>query len=547
MPYKPWKPLLLTALTVGAGTTAATAQNVASAQKAIELGRYNEARAALRGNSSPEANFELGRLYQMRDLPDSASYYFGRAAGPTPFGQVAEGRALLAKGKASEADAKFAAAASATKNKDTKVLTMIAQAYGEYDAKTMDITKPLTYVKTAETLSKGKDDAALMIARGDIYLHSDAGGGEAMSSFDRATAANPNSAEAFYKKGVLSVRSRNGAAAKENLDKAIALNSQYAPAYKELAEMYYSAGQYDKAVSTFQQYKGMAENSTTTDAEYASFLYLSKKYPESLAEVNKVLAVEPNNFTMNRLKAFDLYETGDYNGALAAMDNFLKIAPADKVLPEDNAYRSKILVRTGKGGDAIAVMEKSVASITDPAKKNEALHDLASTYNTQKQYGKAIQTYRTIMGTQYGDLSDQFRLGAAYSGNKQYTQADSVYNIITTAKPTYAPAYQARAQANFNLDPDSKKGLAKPYYEKYIELTSADPTKYKNGLVEANNYLGYYNLQKGDKTAATTYYQKVLELDPANSDATGAMKIIKGGPAKSTTTKKTTTTTVKKK
>ncbi|QKG53837.1 hypothetical protein [Hymenobacter sp. BRD67] len=173
MPFKPWKPLLLTALTVGAGATAATAQTVASAQKAIELGRYNEARADLRGNSSPEANFELGRIYQMRDLPDSASYYFNRAAGPTPFGMVAEGRALLAKGKAGEADAKFDAAAKATKNKDARVLTMIAQAYGESDVK--DITKPLTYVKTAEALGKGKDDPALMVARGDIYLKTDQG------------------------------------------------------------------------------------------------------------------------------------------------------------------------------------------------------------------------------------------------------------------------------------------------------------------------------------------------------------------------------------
>ncbi|WP_151086236.1 tetratricopeptide repeat protein [Hymenobacter baengnokdamensis] len=545
MPFKPWKPLLLTALTVGAGATAATAQTVASAQKAIELGRYNEARADLRGNSSPEANFELGRIYQMRDLPDSASYYFNRAAGPTPFGMVAEGRALLAKGKAGEADAKFDAAAKATKNKDARVLTMIAQAYGESDVK--DITKPLTYVKTAEALGKGKDDPALMVARGDIYLKTDQGGGEAMSSYDRAIAANPNYTEAYLKKGILSVRSRNGATAKESLDKAIAVDPKYAPAYKELAEMYYSAGQYDKAVSTFQQYRDMAEKSPKTDAEYASFLYLSKKYPESLAEVNKVLAAEPNNFTMNRLKAFDLYETGDYNGALAAMDNFLKIAPPEKILPEDNAYRSKILVKTGKGSDAIDVMQKSIASITDPIKKNEALHELATTYNSQKQYANAIRTYKQIMATPYGDLSDQFRLGAAYSGNKQYAQADSVYNIITTAKPTYAPAYQARAQANFNLDPDSKKGLAKPYYEKYIELTSADPTKYKNGLVEANNYLGYYNLQKGDKAAATPYYQKVLELDPTNSDAIGAMKIIKGVPSRTTATKKTTTTTVKKK
>jgi tetratricopeptide (TPR) repeat protein len=542
MPYKPWKPLLLTALTVGAGTTAATAQSVASAQKAIELGRYNEARALLRGNSTPEANFELGRLYQMRDKPDSASYYFSRAGGATPFGMVAEGRALLAQGKAGEADAKFDAAAKATKNKDTKVLTMIAQAYGESNVK--DITKPLTYVKTAETLSKGKDDASLMVARGDIYLLSDQGGGEAMSSFDRAIAANPNDVEAYYKRGVLSVRSRNGAAAKENLDKAIALNPQYAPAYKELAEMYYSAGQYEKAVSTFKQYTDMAEKSSNTDAEYASFLFLSKKYPESLAEVNKVLAVEPNNLTMNRLKAYDLYETNDYAGAATAMDQYMKIAPAEKIIPEDYSYQSKILLRSNRSDEAITVLQKAIAATTDPAKKADLQNDLATAYMAKKDYGSALKVYKSKGNP---DLADQFRIGSAYTGNKQYTQADSVYNIITTAKPTYAPAYQARAQANFNLDTDSKKGLAKPYYEKYIELTSGDPTKYSRGLVEANNYLGYYNLQKGDKAAATPYYQKVLELDPSNADATNAMKIIKGTPARTTTTAKKTTTTVKKK
>ncbi len=542
MPYKPWKPLLLTALTVGAGTTAATAQSVASAQKAIELGRYNEARALLRGNNTPEANFEMGRLYQMREKPDSASYYFNRAGGATPFGMVAEGRALLAQGKAGEADAKFDAAAKATKNKDVKVLTMIAQAYGESDVK--DITKPLTYVKTAEALGKGKDDPSLMVARGDIYLLTDQGGGEAMSSFDRAIAANPNDVEAYYKRGVLSVRSRNGAAAKENLDKAIALNPQYAPAYKELAEMYYSAGQYEKAVSTFKQYTDMAEKSSNTDAEYASFLFLSKKYPESLVEVNKVLAVDPNNLTMNRLKAYDLYETGDYANAATAMDQYMKIAPAEKIIPEDYSYQSKILMRANRGDEAISVLQKAIAATTDPAKKADLQNDLATVYMSKKDYASALKVYKSKGNP---DLADQFRIGTAYTGNKQYTQADSVYNTITTAKPTYAPAYQARAQANFNLDPDSKKGLAKPYYEKYIELTSGDPTKYSRGLVEANNYLGYYNLQKGDKAAATPYYQKVLELDPSNADATNAMKIIKGTPARTTTTAKKTTTTVKKK
>ncbi|RZL13234.1 MAG: tetratricopeptide repeat protein, partial [Hymenobacter sp.] len=301
MSFKPWKPLLLTAVTLGAAATAATAQDIAAAQKAIELERYNEARGLLRNASSPEANYELGRLYQMRDLDDSAAIYFNKAAGPTPFGQVAAGRAALVKEQNDAAATSFDAAAKATKNKDAKILTMIAQAYGESDVKNID--KALTYVNAAQTANK-KDEPALMVARGLIYLHTDQGGGEAMTSFDRATMADPSYAQAYYEKGVLDVRSRNAKDAIINLEKAIELQPKYAPAYKELAEMYYYAGQYPKALSTFEEFRKVAEPSINTKIEYASFLYLTKKFPEALAEVNTVLATEPNNVTMNRLKAY---------------------------------------------------------------------------------------------------------------------------------------------------------------------------------------------------------------------------------------------------
>lgn len=528
MSFKPWKPLLLTAATLGAGATAATAQDIAAAQKAIELARYNEARGLLRGGSTPEVNYELGRLYQMRDLDDSAATYFSKAAGPTPFGQVAAGRAALAKGQADAAATSFDAAVKATKSKDAKVLTMIAQAYGESDVKNID--KALTYVNAAQTVNK-KDEPNLMVARGEIYLKTDQGGGEAMTSFDRATMANPNFAQAYYEKGVLNVRSRNAAEAVQNLEKAISLEPKYAPAYKELAEMYFYAGQYPKALSTFEQYRTVAEKSTNTDAEYASFLYLTKKYPESLTEINGVLAKEPGNVTMNRLKAYSLFETGDYAGASAAMDTYLKVVPAGKIIPDDYIYQGKILSRAGKNPEAKVAFDKALA-VASPTQKAEVQAEIAKVSMATGDYSGAIKTLAEKAKT--GDLADQYRLAAAYKGDKQYTKADSVLNIIVTAKPTYAPAYLERGSVNYYLDQDSKKGLSKPYYEKYIELSKAegaDPTKFHNGLVTSNNYLGVYNIQKGDKAAAKAYFQQVLALDPSNETATNAMKAISGTSA----------------
>jgi Tfp pilus assembly protein PilF len=533
MSFKPWKPLLLTAVTLGAAATAATAQDIAAAQKAIELERYNEARGMLRNASSPEANYELGRLYQMRDLDDSAATYFTKAAGATPFGQVAAGRAALVKGQNDAAATSFDAAVKATKSKDAKVLTMIAQAYGESDVKNID--KALTYVNAAQTVNK-KDEPALMVARGEIYLKTDQGGGEAMTSFDRATMANPNYAQAYYEKGVLNVRSRNAKEAITNLEKAIQLEPKYAPAYKELAEMYYYAQQYPKALSTFEQYRTVAEHSTNTDAEYASFLYLTKKFPEALTEVNNVLAKEPTNVTMNRLKAYTLYETGDYAGAATAMENYLRTA--EKIIADDYAYQSRILGKVNKPQESLAAINKAI-ELASPSKKADFEAEKTKIQLLNKDYSGALSSLEKA--AKNGDLADQYRLAAAYGSAKQYTRADSVFNIINTAKADYAPAYIARAKVNVALDPDASKGSAKPYYEKYIELGSADPAKYKAGLVESYDYLGAYSARKNDKAAAKGYFEKALAIDPADAFAVKSLKIVNGAaaaPARKPATKK---------
>ena len=528
MSFKPWNQPLLVAIAMAAGTTAATAQNVQSAQRALELGRYNEARAMLRPGSSPEAAFELGRLYLKREMPDSAAFYFNRASGSTPFGQIAAGRALLAKGEIAPAEVQFDAAVKATKGKDAKLLTMIAQAYGESNSK--NAGKAQTYLTTAQNVLK-KDDPALMVARGDIFLLSDQGGGEAMTSYDRAIAANPSYAQAYYKKGALNVRSRNYNAARESLNKAIELDPSYAPAYRELADMYYYAGQYDLALSTFQKYTGLAEKSPATDAQYASFLYLTKKYSEALGEVDKVLQTDPKNVTMNRLRPYLLYETGDFAGAATAMDTYMKVVPADKIIPEDYAYQAKIMSKTGKGPEAIALINKIIQK--DPSKGCDFQNDLASIYANQKDYKGAVSVYKYKLTNCKGDLTDQFRLATALTGDKQFTRADSVYNIILTAKPTYAPGYLARAQVNTRLDPEAKQGLAKSHYDKYIELSKAegaDQAKFREGLVEAYGYLGVYNFQKGDKATAVSNFEKVLALDPENKGAANNISILKAKP-----------------
>ncbi|KUG06274.1 tetratricopeptide repeat protein [Solirubrum puertoriconensis] len=533
MNNKPWKLTLLAAFSLAG--TAAFAQNVQSAQKAIQLERYSEAKRTLlpQANTNFEAAFELGRLYEMQEKADSAAYFFNLASNnpKSPMAKVSAGRAFLAQGKKGDAEAQFEAAAKMTKNKDAKVLAAIGQAYAESDIK--DNQKGIEYINQALKVNK-KDDAAMLVALGDMHEKRENGGGEAMTAYDRALTVDPNYLPAHYRKGRLNVRARNGKDALASFQKVISIDPNFAPAYREMANMYYYAGQYDQASEMMKKYTDMSEKSPNTQATYAAFLYLNKKYPEALAQIQEVLAKDPTNVTMNRLLAYTLFDTNQNDQALAAMDKYMKMVPQDKILTEDYVYQGKILTKAGRSDEGIAIIERAIKA--DPSKAAELQNDLASAYLLKKDYAKAIGVYKAKMagGAQ---LTDQVRLANVYSLNKQYTQADSLLNIVVTARPTYAPGYMLRAQANANLDPDSKQGLAKPHYEKYIELAKADPEKNKSGLTEAYRYLGYYYYQKGDKQASLPYWQQALALNPGDAQATAAINDING---KGKTTAKST-------
>ena len=69
--------------------------------------------------------------------------------------------------------------------------------------------------------------------------------------------------------------------------------------------------------------------------------------------------------------------------------------------------------------------------------------------------------------------------------------------------------------------------MAKPFYEKYIELTSAEPEKFKKQLIEAYKYVGYYLSQNEDMPGALALYEKALALEPTDTEAIDAIKALK--------------------
>lgn len=108
-----------------------------------------------------------------------------------------------------------------------------------------------------------------------------------------------------------------------------------------------------------------------------------------------------------------------------------------------------------------------------------------------------------------------------------YTKADTALTALVQKVPDLAVAYFWKARVKTNFDPESKLGLAKPYYEEFIERTAAEKDKFKKELIESNQYLGYYYYLQEDNAKSKVYWQEVINLDPENKQANDVIKMLK--------------------
>jgi tetratricopeptide (TPR) repeat protein len=154
----------------------------------------------------------------------------------------------------------------------------------------------------------------------------------------------------------------------------------------------------------------------------------------------------------------------------------------------------------------------------DPTKIEEAIAKVSQTIEQSMIKDQKIK-WPFVKLSWLSDVRSKIKL--------DYAKADTAFTTLIKKVPDLAVAHfwQARVKANF--DPESKLGLAKPYYEHFIESAKAEKDKFKKELIESYQYLGYYYYLQEDNAKSKVYWQEVLNLDPENKQATEVLKQLK--------------------
>lgn len=524
-------------------TLMASAQTLPDGIQAIDYDKNEAARDILHKLTEKEPanglnNYYLGRAYINLYRLDSARMAFNRGvqADPlNPANYAGLGELLLEEGKTEAAREQFNKALSFSKTKDGRVkdvqaLRVVAHSMVLAENKLIDEA-----VALIEQALEQKRTYEIYLTAGDIYLEKN-DGGKSASMYEKAIEKAPKNPQAYVRVANIWLRVKNADATLNELNRALQIDSNYAPVLKALAEYYSQTRQYEKAKLYFERYLSNSENSTSNRARYARILFRNKDYNETLLVITDLLSRDESDLYMYRLGGYSYFEVGNDNkdtskfrpGA-ALLQHFVDRIDTAKILSSDYEYLGKLYARIPEM-DSLAVVYINLALQKDP-QKIELYREAGLIYNRIRRFDQAILCFETyIAKSGKPNAADYYMLGIASNYGKEYAKADSAFGQINILKPDYAEAYYFRGLAVGAMDPEFKTPAAKDHWEKFVSLAESNPDKFKKYLISSYNYIAKYYIKQDENTRAKEYLNKLLALDPDNKEAKDIIRQLDAPP-----------------
>jgi tetratricopeptide (TPR) repeat protein len=388
-----------------------------------------------------------------------------------------------------------------------------------------------------EYLSKARDldpkQSKFWIYLGDSY-QAKGDLGNAMTSYETAVEKDKNDPETMVKMARIWAGTQQPDLAIEQLEKAIKSKPDYAIAYKDLYELYIRTGKFDKVVPILEKYISLIGSDVDAKIRFVKFLcFQAKDYARAIDEGTKLLVSNPEQYTLHRWLSWSYYEKADYKNSLQEglqlFDEIKKDSVNRKAFPSDYEYAAKAAAKLSMMDTAELFFVKLMQLQAD--RKLEITSIIAKAFYDAKKYEKTEFWYQEKAKLAALTPTELLYLGLAQKNLGKLLQADSTFAQILVLTPKYENGWYYRAKINGQLDTTEKKlFLAKPYYEKFVELASAstDPSKWQSKLIEAYMYLAFYFVQNDNNELAKSYCNMVLNLEPENENAKEYLKILNG-------------------
>ncbi len=422
-----------------------------------------------------------------------------------------------------------------SRERDAEVLYRAAEALTMFE-KLNAPDLAIQYLNKAIERAKKGVPAPYYYSLGDAYrLKKDPG--SAMSAYDKASAVAKNKASVFTRMATLWMAANQWQQAETNINKALAVDPTYAPAYKASAAFNYRFRNNAMVTKNLVDYTKYADNDPYTQLEIAKLYFVNDDYAKAKEVLNAIFdkVEDPIKY---KLRAYlDYGADKNYTSAQENLNKFMttvndksRIQPADVGLEglllavqststEDPAMKEQLL-NQAKTKIAVAKNAKDETMDWDVelikaqggGGANQAAADAGPT-------SPKIQQLKTKVASNPQDAESLVALGAAYQEVQNWDGAVITWDRMIALSPTWAYSYYAKGVAYQQM---GSHELSERAYQQFIDLvlsqTPEEQAQNKETLSYAYYLVAYYNMEK-DVAKAKDYVAKSLQLNPEYADA----------------------------
>jgi tetratricopeptide (TPR) repeat protein len=426
--------------------------------------------------------------------------------------------------------AELAKTAYKKNKKNAEALMKVARAY--YEQK--DTAGANLFANYANEAGKPKNAyAPAFMMLGDVEAAYGTDGGKAAGYYNQAIHFDPTNPEG-YKKWALVYRkiSPNQAAAKLQEMKRNCPNEDIDAA---IAHIYMLAGDEKQAYENYAKADVNKLDKGNLN-EFVRASYFTGHFEDALKAAEAGLKIEPRNPTFNRLAMFSNYELKKYDAAKAYIHKYFNETDSAKFSEYDHFYTALIYQALEDKENMYAQYDKALELVNDSSmiKRHAILKSVSDSYLKDQQFDNAIKYYNDYLACKpelnSDDMEGLAKIYSKYADADEARKAELVGKAIDAYKAMadkfpiqsiYA-AYQC-ATMNNKLDKTGEKGLAKPDYQKVVELLAnkADRDNSENTMLKYSYHYLMSNafIYGKNKALAKEYADKILAIDPEYAPA----------------------------
>ncbi|MDA0784526.1 MAG: hypothetical protein O2814_08290 [Bacteroidetes bacterium] len=537
-------------LCVLVGLSTATAQTIADGQRYTRNEEFEKAEQVYKDLivKKPKVGdnyYWAGLNYLAKGDSMSALKMFNDGLGIAPinpYNLIGKGHMELRKFNTQGAEVFFAQASAAKKKLRPILNKEIARVYLMVEFGTTEQLK--AYASRAiDYLKNSNQDFEAKILLGDAMLvQNPTNSSDAIQQYIVASYDAPADPRPILRQAKVYARARAYALSIAKLDEALALDVNFAPAYRQKAEVFSLMKERDSAVYFYEEYLRRNDNITARKF-YVQTLYLGGDFDRCISEGNKLLAVKsiPNIYGVI---AYAIAEKDKAKRRLidSALNyyfynyeqQYIKLQGRE-LQSSENFIKAILMYRSGlaSGNDTtkqmMAASSYSILSmvLSDTAKTSiKSYQRIQDLYFNGKSYEQAYGVLELKRKKLAGVLNsrDLYFEGRCLAATGRNADALKIYQELITKDTNYLTGYYLIATTWAGLDANDSTGNVTAAFERWMgKLDSTKRVKFVNDRENAYRNMAFFAQKRKDYEKASYYYEKVIEIRPED-EATIAVK-----------------------